>query len=236
MKLEISKTVAEIAVEMPRSIPYFEERGIDYCCGGKKSLRDACSKVGISVGEAVKALEMIAQREEGKDTASHWPNLGTLIQYILDKHHTYTREQLALVSKLGSKVLAVHGNHHPELAAIHRLFEEMAEELIDHLLKEEQVAFPFLRALEGEGEAMPFPYVAFQNGPQRVLLGDHEATGEQFRELHRLTKDYTAPADACVTFRAFYQGLADLEADLHRHIHLENNVLFPMAQKLAEKG
>ena len=232
MRLEATKTVGEIAVEMPRSIPYFEERGIDYCCGGKKSLQEACAKAGLAVGEAVQALEGIAQKEDGNQ-AEQWPSLGSLIQYILDKHHAYTREQLALVGKLGSKVLMVHGNGHPELASINRLLEEITEELLHHLMKEEQVAFPFLQALERGGTGMPFPYAAFQNGPQQVLMGDHDATGEQLRDLRRLTKDYSAPGDACVTFRAFYQGLRDLEADIHQHIHLENNVLFPMAERLA---
>lgn len=232
MKLEATKTVAEIAVEMPRSIPYFEERGIDYCCGGKKSLQEACSKAGLPVEEAVAALEKIAQKEGGTET-TQWSSLDQLIQHLLDTHHAFTREQLALVSKLGSKVQMVHGNHYPELAAINRLFGEMAEELLHYLLKEEQVAFSVLRSLEGKGEGVPFPYEMFRNGPQQVLLGDHEATGEQLRDLRRLTKDYTAPPDACVTFRAFYQGMAELEADLHQHIHLENNVLFPLAQKRA---
>lgn len=234
MKLEAAKTVAEIAVELPRSIPYFEERGIDYCCGGRKSLQEACSKAGIRVEEALWSLEKIAEKAEGQDAQTQWPSLGSLIQHLLDKHHAFTREQLALAGKLGAKVLAVHGKHHPELGAINRVFNEMAEELQHHLLKEEQVAFPALMGLEEKGgTGMPFPFPVFQNGPQRVLLGDHEATGEQLRDLRRLTGDYTAPADACVTFRAFYQGLADLEADLHRHIHLENNILFPMAERLA---
>jgi regulator of cell morphogenesis and NO signaling len=130
----------------------------------------------------------------------------------------------------------VHGNRHPELFPINRLLGEITEELLHHLMKEEQIAFPFLKAFEeeGKGATQLFPYGGFQNGPQKVLLGDHDATGEQLRDLRRLTKDYTAPADACITFRAFYQGLAELEADLHQHIHLENNVLFPMAERIAK--
>lgn len=233
MKLESNKTVGEIAVEMPRSIPYFEEQGIDYCCGGRKSLGEACSHAGVPVGEAVQALERIAQGPK-TDEAARWPTLEELIQYLVDKHHTYTREQLALAGKLGAKVLAVHGNRHPELAEVVRVFNEMGEELKHHLLKEEQVAFPFLLAMGKRGEAPLFPFGAFQAGPQQVLTGDHEATGGQLAVLRRLTLGYTPPPDACVTFRAFYQSLSDLEADLRRHIHLENNVLFPMAERLAE--
>lgn len=237
MKLEATKTVGEIAVETPQSIPYFEEKGIDYCCGGKKSLQEACAKAGVAVGEAVQALENIGRKAGGEGLEAQWTTLESLIQYLLDKHHTFTREQLALVGKLGSKVLAVHGAHHPELAEVNRIFNEMAEELQHHLLKEEHMAFPFLKGLEkGEEPGQPFSYEMFRNAPQRVLMGDHEMAGEQLASLRRITKGYTPPPDACVTFRAFYRGLAELEADLHRHIHLENNVLFPMAERLAKSS
>jgi regulator of cell morphogenesis and NO signaling len=235
MKLEATKTVAEIAVEMPQSIPYFEGKGIDYCCGGRKSLQEACAKAGVAVGEAVRTLEAIGRKAGGEEPDAQWTTLESLIQYLLDKHHAFTREQLALVGKLGAKVQAVHGSHHPEVAEVNRILNELAEELQLHLLKEEHMAFPFLKGLEKREESvLLFSYETFRNAPQQVLMGDHEATGQQLAALRLVTKGYTPPADACVTFRAFYRGLAELEADLHRHIHLENNVLFPMAERLAK--
>jgi regulator of cell morphogenesis and NO signaling len=237
MNYQVTKPVGDIAVEMPASIPYFEDKGIDYCCGGKRTLAEACEKAGADSGEVIQALEAMARTgsEKGPET---WPSLGALIQHLLDKHHVYTREQLALVDRLGSKVLQVHGSNHPELAGIFGLFEQMAEELFEHLIKEEQVAFPYLMTLEDQAGTLMFPFETFQAGPERVLMADHEAVGTQLAELRRLTQDYLAPAGACVTYRAFYQGLKDLELDLHRHIHLENNVLFPMAEKrvLAQSG
>lgn len=234
MRLEASKAVGEIAVELPQSISFFEEKSIDYCCGGRKSLQEACSRAGVSMEEALQTLESIAQKTK-RDGAAPWPTLEGLIRHLVEKHHTFTRDQLALAGKLGSKVLAVHGNRHPELAKVDRVFKSMASELKHHLLKEEQVAFPLLLALEKKGEAPLFPFGVFQTGPQQVLTGDHEATGEQLACLRRLTQGYTPPSGACVTFRAFYQSLSDLEADLHQHIHLENNVLFPMAERVANK-
>ncbi len=235
MKYEPTKTVAEIAIEMPQSIPMFEGKGIDYCCGGQKSLREACAKAGADVNEVVRALETMGpQRESGESTAS-WNRLGPLIQHLLDKHHAFTRSQLALCSKLGSKVMMVHGLKRPELTEIMGLFNPMAAELEEHLLKEEQVAFPFLLALEKPIGVPPFPFEVFKNGPERVLKADHETVGEQLRRLRALTKDYAPPEGACVTFQAFYKSLKDLEEDLHLHIHLENNVLFPLAEKAVKQ-
>lgn len=204
MKLETTKTVAEIAVEIPRAIPYFEQKGIDYCCGGRQSLQEAFTKAGVAVEEALGVLEGIARTTDG-EVPAQWPSLASLIQYLVDKHHAFTREQLILTGKLGSKVFLVHGKGHPELSGVNRVFNEMAEELKHHLLKEERVAFPFLKALEEneKGASMPFTLKAFQMGPQQILRGDHEATGEQLAALRHLTRGFTPPPDACVTFQAF---------------------------------
>ena len=238
MKLQASQSVGEIAVEMPQAIPYFEQKGVDYCCGGTRTLQEACGKAGIEVEEALQTLGRMEQREDSEKAAPTWLSLQALIQHILDKHHTYTRSQLELLVKLGSKVLVIHGQGHAELLEVNRIVGEMARELNHHLLKEEQVAFPFLLGMEAqegpaEGGQNPFSYEVFRWAPQQVLLRDHEATGELLADLRQLTNNYVPPPGACVTFQAFYRGLRDLEADLHQHIHLENNVLFPMAEKLA---
>jgi regulator of cell morphogenesis and NO signaling len=232
MELQMTRPVGDIAVEMPASIPYFEGKGIDYCCGGKRTLGEACQKAGANGEEVIQALKAMAQEGAAKGQEG-WNSLNDLIQHLLDKHHVYTREQLTLVTRLGHKVLQVHGSTHPELGAILGIYDEMAEELLHHMMKEEQVAFPYLRSLEDPKAVAMFPFEVFQGGPERVLLADHEMVGEQLADLRRLTSDYLAPVGACVTYRAFYQGLKDLEMDLHQHIHLENNVLFPMAEKKA---
>ncbi len=235
MKAESSQTVASIATEYPSSIPLFENLKIDYCCGGNKTLKEACEKSGASLEKTLQALGEISvfpDREQDWSKGS----ISELVDFLVTKHHTYTREQLALLEKLSEKVARVHGQNHPELLKLRQVFTQIADELEPHMQKEEQVAFPYLLALErtarGEktGELF-FPFEVFQNQPQRVLMADHEVVGEQLREARRLTGDFTPPKDACVTFQAFYQAFTELEADLHRHIHLENNVLFPMAEK-----
>ena len=240
MKAETNQTVASIVIQYPSAIPLFEGLKIDYCCGGNKTLKDACDKAGASVEKMVQSLESLpVSPSRGQDWSER--NLSELVEFLLEKHHVYTREQLALLDKLSEKVARVHGQNHPDLLALRRVFSQMAEELEQHMLKEEHVAFPYLLALEksakgGGDEGLFFPFEGFRAGPRAVLMADHETVGEQLREARRLTGDFTPPNDACVTFRSFYQAFIELEEDLHRHIHLENNVLFPMAEKLAEKS
>ncbi len=237
MKAQIEQTVASVVTQYPSAIPLFEGLKIDYCCGGNKSLKEACAKAGVSPEKVIGSLESILavtpQDENWNDKS-----LSELVNFLLEKHHVYTREQLALLDKLSEKVARVHGQNHPELLKVRELFQVMAEDLLQHLMKEERVAFPYLLALEasalGKRKEEPFfSFETFQSQPQRVLMADHEEVGEQLRELRRLTGDFNPPTDACVTFQAFYRAFVELEEDLYRHIHLENNVLFPMAEKLA---
>jgi regulator of cell morphogenesis and NO signaling len=238
MQIGAESPIGGIAVEYPNTIPYFEERGIDYCCGGNRTLAQGCATAGVAVEDALRELDRTLSGREGTSQDGRWKGLSPLIDHLLEVHHTFTRSQLELLRSLSAKVLKVHGERHPELKEIALILQVLDEELQHHLLKEEKVAFPYLlqleRAARGERlEGMPFPFYAFANGPQQVLMGDHESAGEQLRQLRRLTGDHIPPPGACVSFQAFYRGLADLEKDLHLHIHLENNVLFPMAQELA---
>ena len=239
MKAENNQTVASIVIQYPSAIPLFEGLKIDYCCGGNKTLKDACSTAGATVEKVIRSLEDIP---ESPDREKNWNerSLSDLVEFLLEEHHTYTRSQLALLDRLSEKVARVHGQNHPELLKLRKVFRLMAEELEHHLLKEEQVAFPYLVALEksakeGGNEGLFFPFPVFQSQPQRVLMGDHETVGEELREARRLTADFTLPEGACVTYQAFFQAYRELEMDLHQHIHLENNVLFPIAEKLAKQ-
>ncbi len=241
MKIATEQMVGDIAAEHPGTIPVFMEMKIDYCCGGRRSLKEACDTAGIPVEKVTGLLEKIEDPLFGSGQKREWQGnrIADLIQHLLDKHHVYTRNQLSLVKALCDKVLRVHGEKHPELAEIADLYEEMRSELIDHMGKEEHVAFPYLKVLEEavekrKADEIPFPFEIFKNQPQRVLMADHEMVGDQLAQLRNLTNDFTPPEGACPTFRAFYRGFEELEADLHQHIHLENNVLFPMAQKLAK--
>ncbi len=231
MPITIEQSVGEIAVEFSGSIPFFESKGIDYCCGGKHSLKDACLSKGLDPATVAAELgAKAADREKVPGTDWQKAPLAGLIDHILAKHHTYTREQTALVARLAEKVARVHGDRHPFLAELRDLVFAIGSELDDHLHKEEQVLFPMLRKLEAAGDQAPKNPVL--TGPVRVMMSEHEAVGAQLARVRQLTGDLTPPDDACNSFRALYSGLADLEADLHLHIHLENNVLFARAGAL----
>jgi regulator of cell morphogenesis and NO signaling len=239
MKAELNQTVASVVIQFPSAITLLEGLKIDYCCGGHKTLKDACDKAGVSAEKVIRSLEDISAMPSQGQNWNEKP-LTELVNFLLEKHHAYTREQLALLDKLSEKVARVHGQNHSEILEVRELFQEMAEDLEHHLLKEEQVAFPYLLALDksqkgGSAENLFFPFEVFQRQPQRVLMADHEEVGEQLRGLRRLTNGFKAPEDACVTYQALYKAFLEIEEDLHRHIHLENNVLFPMAEKLAQQ-
>ena len=236
MSIEITRTVGEIAAEKPALIPVLEDMKIDYCCGGSRSLGDACALAGISVKTAVEVLEKFSTQPQGLEWEPDWrkKSLAELADYILEKHHVYTRSQLGRLRELATKVHRVHGERYPELARVAELVHEMGEEMEGHMAKEEEQVFPYLKAQEKAArkkEALPDPFQGgpFTNHPLKVLMWEHGMTGEEFEEIHRLTRDYMPPSDACQSYQALYRGLAELERDLHRHVHLENNILFPKA-------
>jgi regulator of cell morphogenesis and NO signaling len=237
MKIQAESYIGEIAAKLPQAIPLFQSKGIDYCCGGNQPLWKACASAGIASGDLVLELERLLAGSGGEGE-ERWDGLFQLIDHILKKHHAYTKSQLDLTEGLSAKVLRVHGEGHPELRQVDGLVRKMAGELRHHMAKEEQVAFPYLIRMEdsiksGMEDRGLFPFEVFKSQPQRCLMQDHEETGEQLEELRSLTSGYRPPSNACVSYRAFYKALEELEADIHRHVHLENNVLFPMAERLA---
>ncbi len=227
MTIDLTRTLGEIATEVPGATRVLEKLGLDYCCGGGRTLEAACAKKGLDAGEVQRALEQEASR--GTEPAVDWTgrSLQALVQHILDTHHVYTREQLGHVERLLDKVYDVHGQNHPELLTLRRQFRELQADLEQHLLKEEEILFPYVAGLHLAAEAGACFGSVGQ--PIRVMEMEHETVGEILRQMRETTGDYAPPEDACRSFRALYQGLADLEKDLHQHIHLENNVLFPRA-------
>ncbi len=165
--------------------------------------------------------------------------LAELIGHILDKHHTFTRHEMERLGALASKVYAAHGERHPELALVGSLFERLCQDLKPHMFKEEQVLFPYIirleQALAGKG-APPFAPFGTVNNPVRMMMYEHDAAGDLLRELRAATADYAVPADACLSYRTLYGALEAFEKDLHQHIHLENNVLFPRAAELESRA
>lgn len=229
MNINVATTVRDLAVTVPGATRVFEKMGIDYCCGGHRTLADACLNAKVPVEQVTASLE---QTHESPTEFQDWPaaSMTALIQYIVEKHHTYTREELPRIEKLMNKVCTVHGERHPELLQLKPVFLALKQELEPHLFKEEQVLFPYLTKLEaaqtGSG-VFPMSCFGTVQNPVRMMNLEHEAAGDLLKEMRTITNDYATPADACMSYQTLYQALTELEADLHQHIHLENNLLFP---------
>lgn len=234
MNINVATTVRELAVTRLGATRVFEKLGIDYCCGGNRTLADACVKAKVPV-ETV--ADFLVQAELGPHALSEledWQtaSLTSLIHHIVEKHHTFTKAELPRLVKLINKVCAVHGAQHPELLQLKTIFLSLKEELEPHLLKEEQVLFPYITQLDAAiDQQSPAPHAFFgtvQN-PVRMLSLEHDTAGDLLREMREITNDYAVPPEACMSYRALSQALLEFEADLHQHIHLENNLLFPRA-------
>ncbi len=228
-----TKTVREYALEISAATRIFEKLGIDYCCGGGKSLVDACTAVGVTVDEVLDSLN--ADLESVSTSAARdWQALSQaeLITHIVDKHHAFTRGELVRLEALLAKVSGVHGQNHPELFQIQDQFRKLRGELEPHMLNEESVLFPYIVRMEEAAMANqtlpPPPFRTVQN-PVRVMMAEHDAAGYILGRIREASSDFTVPPGACISYQTLYSALKELEADLHQHIHLENNILFPQA-------
>jgi regulator of cell morphogenesis and NO signaling len=222
--------VGDVATRFPATIQVFQKHGVDFCCGGKRPLAEAWSADGTGF-EALRAeLETaIAGAAPDPRPLAEMP-LGLLAAHIVERYHGWIREELARVRPMMEKVLRVHGERHPELAAVAQVFDAVEADLAPHMMKEERVLFPFLGRLAEARPGTPFaiPFGTVRN-PIRMMELEHEAVGGLLTELRTLTRDFTPPEDACNTFRGLYHAFADIERDTHEHIHVENNILHPRA-------
>lgn len=235
---ESTRTVREYAVEMPAATRIFETLGIDYCCGGHQSLAEACAKAGVAVDGVLDSLRKIETSEPNSDTGE-WQNasLSALITHIVEKHHIFTREELERLDALLNKVCGVHGQNHPELFDIQSEFKKLRSDLEPHMLKEEYVLFPYVTLLEQtKVQNAPVPRAPFGTvrNPVRMMIAEHDAAGDILRAIRQMSSDFTVPPDACISYQTLYRALMELEADLHQHIHLENNILFPQAVEIED--
>jgi regulator of cell morphogenesis and NO signaling len=233
MSIETTKTVGEIAADLPNATREFEKLGIDYCCGGSRTLGEACAEAKISVDEALARLQK-ATDATVPDGSQDWQNqpLADLITHITRTHHVFVRGECPRIQALAAKVVGVHGKNHPELLQLQETFSALAEELSVHLMKEEQVLFPYVVRLEESfvaGEPAPPAMFGTVVNPVRMMMQEHDGAGDALRKLRATTGDYSVPEDACISYRTLYEALKGFEADLHQHIHLENNILFPRA-------
>ena len=218
-----TSSLAEIIEALPGSRRTFERLGLDYCCGGQRSLGDACADLALDPSAVVDELRL-ADEEPVPDWASMAP--ATLVDHLEAVHHAYLHTEMERLTALAEKVASVHGSRHPELADVERTYAELRADLEPHLLKEERILFPAIRQL-ADGEAPAALPGGSVHAPISVMLRDHDRAGDLLAELRRLTDGYRPPADGCASYQALYEGLAELEADTHLHVHKENNVLFP---------
>ncbi len=230
-----TQTVRDIATENPGTVRVFEKYGIDYCCGGRVPLAEACATKGLNVDDVIASLEAASaplapgEKDWGKES------LASLTAYIVGTHHAYVTREVPRLNELAGKVVNRHGDTRQELSVIRSKVAELGEELIAHQGKEEVVLFPYIGKLEqfvsGTG-AKPRNCFGSISHPIEMMTKDHDIAGNLMAEIRSLSQGYTPPEGACPTFRAFYAGLDEFERDLHRHVHLENNILFPRATDL----
>ena len=225
----LNRTVGELVVERPARACVFERFGIDYCCGGKKPLIDACIAKSVDPQHVMAGLYTIDADvdEEGTDWST--APLTSLADHIEATHHAYLKDELPRLDFLTEKVASRHGDHTPSLMKLRQIFVHFKAELESHMAKEEQVLFPIIRKLE-QGQ-VGFHCGSVQN-PIRVMVMEHEHAGEAMEQFRELTNDYTPPPEACNTYRALFDSLHQLEQNMHQHVHKENNILFPRAVKL----
>jgi regulator of cell morphogenesis and NO signaling len=230
-----TQTVREIALEQPSSIRVFEKFGIDYCCGGRKPLAEACTVGNLEVAAVIEALELAAQSTTASTTDWAQESLERLSGHIVATHHAYVKSELPRLAILAQKVVNRHGATTPELPVIQATLARLDEELSQHLAKEEAILFPYVVLLEhasNDGGAKPLGCFDSVASPIAMMTQEHEAAGTLLAEIRQLSHSFTTPVGACPTYHAFYDGLRDFEQDLHQHIHLENNMLFPRAIEL----
>ncbi|MFD1161671.1 iron-sulfur cluster repair di-iron protein [Hwangdonia seohaensis] len=238
LQKDSEKQIGQFVAEDYRTAAVFSKYKIDFCCNGNRSINEACEKKGIDSNVLLDELHSVLNNKGGESIDyKSWP-LDLLIDYIEKKHHRYVEEKIPVLRQFLDKLCRVHGERHPELFKVNELFTASAGELAAHMKKEELILFPFVKkmvsATLSQG-AVQSPQFGTVENPIAMMMQEHDNEGERFREIAALTNDYNPPADACNTYRVTYAMLEEFEQDLHLHIHLENNILFPKAIKLEQQ-
>ncbi len=224
------KTVGEIVTEDIRTATIFKKHGVDFCCGGGEKLDMACSNKGADLDKIISELESV-MNDESISTDYSAMALDELVDHIYNTHHKYIYENGQITAEFINKVARVHGERHPETVEIAKLFNDLMIDLHQHMMKEEQILFPYIKQMVQSETSNG----AFVNGPISVMMAEHETAGDILKKMNDLSGDFEPPVDGCNTYRAAYANLKDMENDIHLHIHLENNILFPKAVMLEEK-
>jgi len=242
MKISVESTVREIVRDHPSSVQIFERVGVDYCCGGARSLHSICESQNLDYDELLARLEAAAANaRSGGSGERDWNSqpLAELAKHIVEHHHAYVRAESPRCEALIQKVFLRHGDTRPELATVKKSFQDLSTDMASHMLKEEQVLFPYIERMEHAlltgNEVSPAFFGTVKN-PVRVMMNEHDTTNELMKNIRILTSNYTPPATACPTFRSMLTALEEFERDLHHHVHLENNFLFPRAVKMEQEN
>ena len=229
-------SIGEIVASDYRTAGIFQRHGIDFCCGGGRTLEQACRHAGVDTLEVLREIAAVtaAAPAAGQPRFNSW-KLAALADYIVANHHAFVRQQLPLMRSHSQRIAEVHGNRHPELSRVAALVDEIANEMTSHMMKEERILFPYITLLEAarlQNKTLPAAPFGSVDNPIRMMEAEHESAGHAMLEIRELTGGFVPPPDACATYTVCLQELAAFEADLHAHVHLENNILFPKAAAL----
>jgi regulator of cell morphogenesis and NO signaling len=232
-------TVRDIVAEDFRSAAVFQKHGIDFCCGGDRQLADACRERGIAPDEVLDEIATAcAAATPSTPRYSTW-DPPALVSYIVAHHHAYVRAAIPTLLAHTQKIASVHGERHPELREVEATFATVADELTAHMFKEERILFPFIVAraeAAANGLLLPEPPFGSVENPIRMMEHEHESAGRAMAHIRELSGGYVPPEDGCTTYRVCLEELKAFEQDLHTHVHLENNILFPKARALERAG
>ena len=235
MQITKDTIVGDLVAKDYRTATVFKQNGIDFCCNGNRTLEEVCKQKEMSVTNIIGELNQVSQQISAAQTDfNSWP-LDLLADYIEKKHHRYVEEKIQKIKPYLDKICKVHGEHHPELYEINQLFNDSAGELAMHMKKEELILFPAVRRMvkaQMQKTTPERPQFGSVNNPIKMMMHEHNNEGERFRKIEELSNKYNPPQDACNTYRVSFAMLKEFEDDLHLHIHLENNILFPKALEL----
>ena len=232
-----SRTIAEIVADDYKTADIFKKYGIDFCCGGKKSLQKTCEQKQININDVISDLEKIKNSDEEISNYKEW-DLDKLSQHIISKHHKYVSVNIPIITEYSEKVAKVHGHYYTEVVEINNLFKEIANELLSHMQKEEMILFPYINSLadaKRNNTTIPSPPFGTILNPINMMEMEHENAGDIIKKIQELSNNFTPPKEACNTYRVLYAKLDEFEKDLFLHIHLENNILFPKAVVLEKQ-
>ncbi len=224
-----SQTLASIVNDHYQAAPFFEKFHLDFCCKGKQTLASACEQKGLDVYQVVHDLEELIEGTQKQHVVFAEMKAAQLIQYILIQHHFFVKQTVPQLLGFLEKINHKHGDRFPYMSGVLTLFRELSFELLSHMEKEEKILFPAIVSLEADRKMV----IPFKQVIERMLT-EHDEAGALMEQMRELTLDYTPPENACTTFQLTLTMLKDFEANLHKHVHLENNILFPMAMKQME--